>query len=585
MRTRSMTANPSQIMVEQLATSGVRYVFNNSGSREAAFFDAIHDNPRVHGILALHEGSVTAMAMGYTQASLAPAVMLVHLGAGLAQSLGQLINAWFGGLPVVVITFAGDTGSFADRINLDLDHSFGPTSISAPFTKASWTVIEPEGLPQAIHRALRTAVTPPAGPVHIAVYDRSLDDRPVTTDIIEGEIGNVRAGGPSEAEVDTIARVLQDAERPVLYIGDGVWKSGAGDQVAALAQYLGAPIAGDTRSVSMKHPLHCGSLDEAVAALDPDSIACIGAPQKGSGVPQDFRPFQGATGVVALGSAVEYTTCVPGVDLAVLADERQTTQRVLQALQNTTDPNSFAQRRAWVLEQSAALRAERGKAARGVKAGQSTVRPWRVAEYLDEALERLGGGLITTEQFSLPLSSLGGPDGAGNNVYLPPPGGSEGYGVGAPIGLKLAAPDRPVVGLVGDGSLYFADSGIWTSVHHKIPVLYVVPNNQAYGIVAGYYGQAAPAMSESGVYAGVALQGIDPVKIADGYGMEAMRVEEESGLQDAVDYGLKTVQDEGRPFLLDIRVPLGLPAGGRPATPYHLSTSTPLPSQLDSPRT
>jgi benzoylformate decarboxylase len=180
--------------------------------------------------------------------------------------------------------------------------------------------------------------------------------------------------------------------------------------------------------------------------------------------------------------------------------------------------------------------------------------------------------LITTEQFSLPLSSLGGPDGAGNNVYLPPPGGSEGYGVGAPIGLKLAAPDRPVVGLVGDGSLYFADSGIWTSVHHKIPVLYVVPNNQAYGIVAGYYGQAAPAMSESGVYAGVALQGIDPVKIADGYGMEAMRVEEESRLQDAIDYGLKTVQDEGRPFLLDIRVPLGLPPGGRPATPYHLST-------------
>ena len=570
MRTRSMTGNPSQIMVEQLAASGVRYVFNNSGSREAAFFDALHTNPRVHGILALHEGSVTAMAMGYTQAGLNPAVMLVHLGAGLAQSLGQLINAWFGGLPVVVITFAGDTGSFADRINLDLDHSFGPTSISAPFTKASWTVIEPEGLPQAIHRALRTAVTPPAGPVHVAVYDRLIFDRPVTADIIEGEIGEVRAGGPSEVEVEAIARALQDAERPLLYVGDGVWKSGAGDQVESLAQYLGAPVAGDMHSVSMKHPLHCGSLGEAVAALDPDSIVCIGVLQQGSGLPQDFRSFQGAADILALGSAMENITCVPGADLAVLADERQTIQRVLQVLKVGNDSKTYAQRRAWVLEQAAALRAERSEAARGAKASKSVVRPWKAVEYLDQALERLGGGLITTEQFSLPLSSLGGPDGAGNNVYLPPPGGSEGYGVGAPIGLKLAAPDRPVVGLVGDGSLYYADSGLWTSVHHKIPVLYVVPNNQAYGIVAGHFGQAAPAMSESGVYAGVALQGIDPVKIADGFGMEAMRVEEESRLQDAVDHGLKTVQDEGRPFLLDIRVPLGLPHGGRPATPYHL---------------
>ena len=137
MPTRQMTANASHLMVEQLVASGVKYVFNNSGSREALFFNELHSRSDIHGILGLHEGTVTAMAGGYTQANLVPGVMVVHLGAGLAQCMGQLINVWTGSLPVVVITFAGDTGSFADRISLDLTHNAGPTAISAPMTVPS----------------------------------------------------------------------------------------------------------------------------------------------------------------------------------------------------------------------------------------------------------------------------------------------------------------------------------------------------------------------------------------------------------------------------------------------------------------
>ncbi len=206
MKTRQMTANASHLIVEQLAASGVKYVFNNSGSREALFFNELHSRPDIHGILGLHEGAVTAMAGGYTQANLQPGVMVVHLGAGLAQCMGQLINVWTGSLPVVVITFAGDTGSFADRISLDLSHNAGPTSISAPMTKASWAVIEPEGLPAAIERALRVAMTPPVGPVHLAIYDRMLGPDQVTANIIEGDLPEVRTGYPSDGDVEQIAQ-------------------------------------------------------------------------------------------------------------------------------------------------------------------------------------------------------------------------------------------------------------------------------------------------------------------------------------------------------------------------------------------
>ena len=300
MQMRPITANPSQVMVEQLVASGIKYVFNNSGSREAHFFDALHSHPHINGILALHEGSVTPIAGGYTQAKLDPAVMVVHLGAGLAQCLGQLINVWSGSLPVVVITFAGDTGSFADQIALDLSHNFGPTAISAPFTKANWTVIEPEGLPQAIDRALRVATTPPVGPVHLAVYDRLLGPEQVSTHIIEKSIPELRSGYPAESDVEQLVRALSDAKRPVLYVGDGVWKSGAETQVTTLAEYFGLPVVGDMRGVPLKHPLHCGRLDQAVNALEPDLIVCVGVRHSGSGKPEDRG------GLVCLNSAARF---------------------------------------------------------------------------------------------------------------------------------------------------------------------------------------------------------------------------------------------------------------------------------------
>ena len=322
MQMRPITANPSQVMVEQLAASGVKYVFNNSGSREARFFDALHVHPDIHGILALHEGSVAAQAGGYTQANLDPGVMLVHLGAGLAQCLGQLINVWAGSLPVVVITFAGDTGSYADRIGLDLSHDFGPTSIAAPFTKQNWTVIEPDGLSQAIHRALLVAKTPPVGPVHLAVYDRVLGPEQISTNIIEGELPNLHAGYPSDSDVEQLESALHDAKSPLFYIGDGVWKSGAEAQVSALAEHFGVPFVGSWgRGISTTHKLNCGRMDQAASALQPDLIVCIGMRHGGGGRPGDFGTFSRAKKVIAIGPDIENVKNIPNIDLAILADE------------------------------------------------------------------------------------------------------------------------------------------------------------------------------------------------------------------------------------------------------------------------
>ena len=570
MPTRQMTANASHLIVEQLAASGVKYVFNNSGSREALFFNELHSRSDIHGILGLHEGAVTAMAGGYTQANLAPGVMVVHLGAGLAQCMGQLINVWTGSLPVVVITFAGDTGSFADRISLDLSHNAGPTAISAPMTKASWTVIEPEGLPAAIERALRVAMTPPVGPVHLAVYDRLLGPEQFTANIIEGSLPEVRTGYPSDTDVDQIARALRDAKRPLLYTGDGIWKSGADAEVTALAERFGIPVVGELRGVSIKHPLHCGGRRlEQAGDIDPDLILCFGVRHNGAGTADDYAAFFNDARIIAVGSDVENLQNLPGLDLAVLADEKRTAQRLLELTDSPSD--DLADRRAWAREEAASLRARRRDAARSIPQQQGKVRPYVLADALDNALERIGGGLVTIEQFAVAQDILENTGDAGNNEYIRPAGGSEGYGMGAAIGAKLGAPGKPVVGLVGDGSLYYSDSALWTAASHSIPVLYVISNNGAYGIVAGAFGGADADMKRTGEYRGVVLDNIDPVKLSESFGVEALDATDESSIASAIEHGLKTVEEEKRPFLLNVHLPIGLPEGGRPKAPYSFS--------------
>lgn len=572
MQKTTISATPSQIIADQLAASGVRHLFYNSGSREALFFDALQSHPELHGVLALHEGSVTAMAGGYAQVDLEPAVMVVHLGAGLAQCLGQLINVWHGSLPVVVMTFAGDTGSFADRVNLDLSHSFGPTSIAAPLTKATWTVIEPEGLPQAIYRAIQVAKTPPVGPVHLAIYDRLLGHERTETEIICGAPADLRAGHPDDKDVDRVARAIDGAKRPLLYVGDGVWKSRAETQVTRLAEQFGLPIVnswGERRSVSQRHPLHCGRIEQATAVLNPDLIVCLGVRHGGRGRRDDFSALTKANKIIAIGSDVAHLKSLGGLDEAIFADERHTSERLLHWLDAESQATSrYAQRREWARENAAKLRNRLIDAARAVSKQAGYVRPWVLADHLDASLEELGGGIVTVEQFALPLDCSGEVSSHSRNLYLQAPGASEGWGVGAAVGAKLAAPARTVVGLVGDGSLCYADSGMWTAVHHNVPVLYVIPNNGAYGIVAQSFQRAEGQMARMGEYAGVTLSNIDPVKIAAGFGLEARSVQEETELKEALDNGLRVVNDEKRPFLLNVQLPLGLPHGGRSAREY-----------------
>jgi thiamine pyrophosphate-dependent acetolactate synthase large subunit-like protein len=395
----------------------------------------------------------------------------------------------------------------------------------------------------------------------------------MTADIIEGPIPRIKAGQPLSSDVDELVRALDEAERPMLSIGDGVWKSGAQPEVIWLAEHFGAPIAGDTRGVPIRHRLHCGRLDEAVDVLAPDLVVNLGVRNMQRGAPGDLAAVSSLRYMIAVGPDVEHVSKMP-VDLAILADVSGTIKCVKESVHGQRPPR-FGRRLDWAYRQADSLRAKRAEKAWSIAPHPSQVRPGKLAQALDDALDRAGGGLVLTEQHVLPLDSVADKPLPTNSEYVGAAGGSEGYGVGGAIGLKLAALDRHVIGLVGDGSLMFADNGLRTAAHHQVPVLYVVPNNGSYGVVADYMEVAGGVMKETGEYSGVALDDIDIVKVAEGMGVEGVEIREEEGLVEAIVSGLELVDREQRPFLMNVHLPLGLPAGGRAAPPFRPSHMAP----------
>ena len=351
------------------------------------------------------------------------------------------------------------------------------------------------------------------------------------------------------------------------------------------------------RAVQPNHPLHA----KDIAALDPDFVLAIGVRQHSfSRAQASYRKFPHAR-VVAVGPDVENLTNMEGLSAAVVADEARMLERLSAWLDAaagaapggaagaaggvgdgpagaadgahhvpSTD-DAFAARREQALAAATAERSQRHATRPTAAASAGTVRAWVLADELHKAAEAVGGANITMENFAL-WAWLGGIQPPGRSQYIPQAGGSEGYGMGAALGVKLGAPEVPVIAVVGDGSVFYADTAFWTAAHHRVPVLYVVPNNGGYGVVTNSFVRVAGegAMGKAGEWPGVVLDGIDVVGVARAYGVEGRDIRDEAELPEALRAGLEVVQREQRAYLLNVHIPSLLPEGGRQAAPFQL---------------
>ena len=248
--------------LDLLKQEGVTVMFGNPGTTELPLMDAFAVEHDIRYILGLQEAALMAMADGYAQASGDLAVLNLHVAPGLGNAMGMLYDAMKANAPVLVTAGQQDLEYLVTEPVLTADL---PT-LARPFVKWAAEVHRAEDLPRYVHRAVKTALAPPTGPVFLALPGDILKND-ADIDLLEPTRVAPRVRGDADA-VAAAADLLAKAERPVIIAGDAVAQSRAHKELVALAEAIAAPVyvefIPNTASFPASHPLYRG-IDDALA--------------------------------------------------------------------------------------------------------------------------------------------------------------------------------------------------------------------------------------------------------------------------------------------------------------------------------
>ena len=554
-----------ELLLEQVRAAGTKYVFSNPGSVEVGFFDALTDRPQLQLIVGLHEGLVIAMADAYHKVSRQPTFVNVHAAVGTAQMGGQMYNAHKDGSMLIVTAGMSDTTIYSDDVGLAPAPGFSQTEINRQFTKISWEVRTAASTGLAIRRAYKVAATAPGGPVYVAFTRAALADE-AHGDVWSKDAFLIEARPrPAVDQVESLARMLIEASRPVVVFGDEVWKSDGAREAVALAELLGLAAVsgfGAYNYFPAEHPQRVApryQIDQPYPFGGADLLVQCGTRDSGGGAVPEAPAAGRPARFVAVGLDTNMLGRTQPMDLAVVGDVKETLKALKDAVASMATQERLTkirqERLALVTAPAAAAKARRLEQARRQTAA-SPIHVDRLAYELEQGIDR--NAIVVVENLA---GNVGQHDflrfgpGADDKLGVSHSGGSLGWGVGAAVGAKLAAPDRQVVLSIGDGSVMYSAAGFWTMARYQVPALTVVWNNHNYQTVRNAAHRYNRRMAETGHYHGLYLgdPDIDFVKLAESQGVRGERVTSAADISAALKRGTAATR-AGEPYLVEVVV-------------------------------
>jgi thiamine pyrophosphate-dependent acetolactate synthase large subunit-like protein len=553
-------------LLEQLKADGIRYMFGNPGSSEEGLIDALSRFPDIQYILALQETIAVAMADGYCRATQQPAVVQLHDGVGLGNGIGMIYQAFRGHAPLVVLT--GESGMAFDAMNAQMSANL--VDMARPVTKYAARVVHSGSLLRLLRRAIKMAATPPTGPVFLALPQDILDapnDEPVLPTVIP-----MTRVAPEPAAIAAAAEILCQAENPLILMGDGISRSSAQAELAKLAEILGAGVWGVNSSevnLPQSHPLYCGvtghmfGYASAGHVREADVVVIVGTYVFPEVFPLLTSPFRPDTRLIHIDlDAYEIAKNHP-ITIGLVSDPKLTLKLLADAVNDLASP---VQRNAAVVR-GRAIGDANLRAAAGTKAGDATVRdavPLHMSAFAEELGRRLPKDAIIFDEVlthSPELTRWLTLDLTGQ--FFQTRGGSLGVGIPGALGIKLAHPERTVVGLTGDGGSMYTIQALWTAAHHRINAKLVICNNHSYRLLKFNlldYWQAQglkPTDFPASFPNCFDLRDpdLDFVGLAKALGVPGVRVTQPAEIAPAV----QTMLDHDGPFLIDLVVDGSVP--------------------------
>jgi benzoylformate decarboxylase len=527
-------------LIELAQSEGVDRVFGNPGTTELPFMDELAKVPEFHYYLGLHEGTAVSMADGYARATRRPSFLNLHIAAGLAHGLANMLNARRARTPMVV------TVGQQDRRHLIQDPMLGGDllALAQGAFKDAVEVSQVEDLPTLIRRAFLLSVTAPTGPVMVSI--------PV--DILEEELDEplperteVRGLGVAEG-ADDLAEALLGAGAPAIVAGDGVGRAGAVEDLVALAEALGATVFHepmyDCVDFPATHPLSAGMLPPVDALIQEklsghDVVFLVGSHAFSAHYYTDSVPIPERTQILQLDE-----------DRAELG--RNYPARI--ALHGGIGPTVRAitgivsGRCAEAEARIEAARKDQAAPASAPDSNGDRMDPAAAAEALVAGLPE--GTIMLEEAITTGLEVRRAFAASQPGSYHHSVGGALGWALGAGIGVKMARPDDPVVSVVGDGTAMYTIQGLWSAAHYDVPLVLVVMNNREYAACKRGIDRVVAGGGDSYVGMDLTDPEIDFIGLGRSLGVETRS----AGSTDELSATVSEALASGAPTLIDAAV-------------------------------
>ncbi|MDP7510465.1 MAG: thiamine pyrophosphate-binding protein [Dehalococcoidia bacterium] len=537
--------------MEMLRAEGVRYIFGNPGTSESAIMASLPAYPDIEYLLATQEGVAMGMADGYACATGRPSFVNLHIETGLANGISLLHHAMDGGTPLVLTSGNKDIRKLTEG-RTDL------VEMVRQFTKWSVEITHAEQVPGALRRAFNEAKTPPTGPVFVGIAANALEDE-ADVEILPSPRGYFRTSADPDA-VQAAAGLLTKAVNPIMVVGDRLAQSAGTDQAVRLAELLGARVY-TTSYARMNfpsgHPQFLGRISPALPAsrevlASGDVVLAVG-----TDVFSGFFYFSGgslASGakLIHVDSAYRAVGRSEPTAVGIIADPCSALRDIAAAVDGgMSGPGRETAR-------SRALSVGQMKAELTAAWGRRLKEKWDQRPMSAERMMAEAAGALPPETIIVDDSisskdalhgafTFNGPDSIfGERV------GAIGWGMGSAMGVKLAHPDRPVVGIVGDGSAMMTVQALWTAANANIPVVYLICNNRSYRILKlnmDVYQSQVLGEDLSRSYVGMDFPiPLNIAGIANAIGLYGRTIEDPSEIGPA----LRQAMDLGKPAVLDI---------------------------------
>ena len=538
----------SRAVIRTLEIEGVDVVFGVPGGAIMPAYDAILDSPIRH-ILARHEQGAGHMAEGYAHATGRVGVTFATSGPGATNLITPLADAYMDSVPIVAITGQVATSS----IGLDAFQEAHTWGISMPATKHNYLVTDPSEIPDVIHEAFHLAKTGRPGPVLVDlpkdVLNHTIEWHGPVEPVLPG-YSPTKEGHPRQ--VKAAIDLLLSSERPVLYVGGGVIKAQAHEELRRFAERVGAPVVTTLMARGAfpdGHPLMLGmpgmhGTYAAITALQrADLLVTLGArfDDRVTGRVDAFAPHARVIHVDVDPAEIGKVR-VP--DVPIVGDAKAVITQLDQRLETKLEQQAAPDLSPWL----------------------ATVRSWQEdhplhydqqedgpikPQFVVEELARVTGGdaivVAGVGQHQMWASQFW--PFTRPNTWINSGGlGTMGFAVPAAVGAKVGMPEETVWAIDGDGCFQMTMQELVTAATEQIPVKIAIVNNGALGMVKQWQ-----KLFHDERYSAIDIAGHVPdyVKLADAMGCVGLRAEKPEEVGDVVE---RAMAIEDRPVVVDFVV-------------------------------